>query len=190
MAGGNVIIVHRFSGSSKSDWYQWLKKALESKGFKAEILKMPSPEKHSIDECVSALEVSVLDISNTYFVGHGIGCQVILHFLARENLGRAKGALLVSPPLHLKESALKSPNGKRIQNEWLSRPLDFEAVKANVESIRIIASKDDPYISDGDAKELAQKLGAFLNTMPLRSHFTAEDGYAELHAALNEFMKM
>ena len=190
MAGSNVVIVHRSKGNPKSDWYQWMKKMLESRGFRVDIPKMPDPEKHSMEESIAALEVAVLDIENTYLIGHGLGCQAILHFLARESIGVAKGVLLVSPPLHLKESALKTQLGRRIQEEWLSKPLDIDAARANAGSVRIIASKDDPYIKESDARELAQKLGAYINTMPVSSHFTADDSYMELHAALNEFMKL
>ena len=190
MAGEKVLIVHRYSGNPKSDWYPWLKRMLEARDFKVEIARLPSPDKHTMDECVNSLEVSVLDVENTFFVGHGIGCQAIMRYLERETLGSAKGMLLVAPFLHLRESALNTPQGKRVSAEWLSKPINLDAVKSNAGTVRILAAKEDPYIPEGDAKELASKLGATVTTMPIRTHFTAEDGYAELHAALNEFMKL
>ena len=63
-------------------------------------------------------------------------------------------------------------------------------IKSKVGSTRIIMAKEDPYVPVEDSKIFRAELDAKVNIMPLKVHFTEDDGYKELHVALNEFMKL
>ncbi|MEM0202153.1 MAG: alpha/beta hydrolase, partial [Candidatus Micrarchaeaceae archaeon] len=186
-----VFIVHRWGGSPYTDWYVWFANMLKERGFEAFVPKMPNPSKPSIEAWVDALGKSTkyLD-SHTYLVGHSIGCQTILRLLQKESSGHIKGMLFVAPWLRLKDAAYDSDEDRDIAAPWLNTPIDFDAVRAKVGSIRIIMARDDPYVPVSDSAVFKEKLGAKVNIMPLSVHFTEDDGYKELHVALNEFMKL
>ncbi len=186
-----VFIIHRWNGSPHTDWYKWLANALKDRGFETFVPKMPEPSKPDIGAWVNAVGQSTKYIDdNTYMVGHSIGCQAILRFLQQAPSGRIKGMLLIAPWLHLKEAAYNSEADRAIAKPWLDTPIDFSAIKGKVDSTRIIMAKDDPYVPIDDSKVLRAELNATVNIMPLNVHFTEDDGYKELHVALNEFMKL
>ncbi len=185
-----VFIIHRWGGNPNTDWYQWLSNALKGKGFDAFVPIMPNPDKPVIEEWVNAIGTNVGSIDeSTYFVGHSIGCQAILRFLETAS-GTAGGLLLVAPWLRLKEAAYESEGDREVARPWIEEPVDFGKIKAKVKEIRVIMATGDPYVPVEDSKIFEEKLGAAANIMPINTHFTTEDGYAELHAALNEFMKL
>ncbi|MCL5442274.1 MAG: alpha/beta hydrolase [Candidatus Marsarchaeota archaeon] len=186
-----VFIIHRWDGSPHTDWYKWLANALKEKGFEAFVPKMPDPAKPAIGAWVDAISQSSRYIDeSTYMVGHSIGCQAILRFLQGSQSGRIKGMLLIAPWLHLKDAALGTESDRITAKPWLETPIDFGAIKGKVGSTRIIMAKEDPYVPVEDSKIFRAGLDAKVNIMPLKVHFTEDDGYKELHVALNEFMKL
>lgn len=74
-----VIIVHRWEGGSYDDWRPWLKTELEKRDFEVLIPDMPDTDIPVIEKWVHRLAniVGTPD-SDTYFIGHSIGCQTIL----------------------------------------------------------------------------------------------------------------
>src|SRR3989344_3577618 len=81
-----VFIVHGWDFNPEVNWYPWLKKELEKKGFKVIVPEMPNTSEPKINAWVSYLKkvVGKLD-EETYFIGHSIGCQTIMRFLEKEN---------------------------------------------------------------------------------------------------------
>ena len=77
-----VILVHRWSGGANDDWRPWLGAELEKKGFQVLTPSMPDTEVPVIEKWVSHLATIVgTPDSETYFIGHSIGCQAILRYL-------------------------------------------------------------------------------------------------------------
>ncbi|MGC8538023.1 MAG: RBBP9/YdeN family alpha/beta hydrolase [Candidatus Micrarchaeia archaeon] len=186
-----VFIIHRWDGNPHTDWYKWLASALKDKGFETFVPKMPDPDKPIISAWVDAISQSSRYIDDhTYMVGHSIGCQAILRFLQGSQSGRIKGMLFIAPWLHLKDAALSTETERTTAKPWLETPIDFSAIKSKVGSTRIVMAKEDPYVPVEDSKIFRAELDAKVNIMPLKVHFTEDDGYKELHVALNEFMKL
>jgi predicted alpha/beta hydrolase family esterase len=185
----HVFIIHGWGASPEKEWYRWLAMKLEQRGFTVTVPRMPNPERPSINEWTAKLSEVAGSEAKPYFVGHSIGCQTILRYIERSGKP-ASGVLLVAPWLHLKEAAYETEQDKETAREWLSTPIDFKAVRKRMGSCRVIMARDDPFVPVEDSEIFRKELGASINIMPVKSHFTAEDGYSELHAALNEFMKM
>lgn len=186
-----VFIIHGWDASPYTDWYKWLASMLRDRGFETFVPKMPGASKPDINAWINAIGQSTKYIDDhTYMVGHSIGCQAILRFLQNAPSGRIKGMLLVAPWLHLKDAAYESEEDRTVAKPWIDTPIDFNAVRGKVESTRVIMAKDDPYVPVDDSKIFRAELNAKINIMPLSVHFTEDDGYKELHVALNEFMKL
>ncbi|KKU21207.1 MAG: hypothetical protein UX31_C0020G0013 [Candidatus Nomurabacteria bacterium GW2011_GWA1_46_11] len=69
-----VFIIHRWDGNPTEDWYQWLKKELEGRGFEVFVPAMPEPDEPKIETWIPFLSQLVgTPDANTFFVGHSIG---------------------------------------------------------------------------------------------------------------------
>ncbi len=58
-----VVIVHRWDGTPRSDWYPWLEKELEKKGLEVSVPEMPATETPEIDKWVPFLSKVVIRLS-------------------------------------------------------------------------------------------------------------------------------
>ena len=99
-----VFIVHRWEGNSQSDWYPYIRSELKNKGFIVEIPEMPDSLNPKIDKWVSTLKNLIKNPdSNTFFIGHSIGCQTILRYLDSLNKDiKIGGAIFVSGWFNIK----------------------------------------------------------------------------------------
>lgn len=74
-----VFIIHGWDGHPDEQWFPWLKKELEQRGFEVYVPQMPKTEEPRIDIWVPYLRGLVgRPDQDTYFVGHSIGPQAIL----------------------------------------------------------------------------------------------------------------
>jgi len=79
---GTVYIVHGWEGNATKYWFPATIKDLSEKGFRVHALDMPNPKQPSIEEWTRFMKKNVKIDADTYFIGHSIGCQTILRFLA------------------------------------------------------------------------------------------------------------
>lgn len=183
-----VFIVHRWGGNPKTDWYPWLKKHLEASGFLVSVPSMPNTEEPEIDAWVDHLrkEVGKLD-TDTYFVGHSIGCQTILRYLAQQS-SPCGAALFIAPWFNLLN--LETTEEKVIAHPWVTEKINFPVVLKNLPDCVAIFSEDDPWVSLKDAQTFRNKLNATVMIERDKGHFTSEDGFTELPIALTELLQL
>ena len=143
-----VYIVHCWEGTKDDGWYPWLDKELSNENTTVYRFNMPNTENPKIEEWVPFLDSIVKDLdSNTYFVGHSIGCQTILKFLQSRDITNIGGILLVAPWLSLLPEAISDPESYETAKPWLTTPIDFEKVKKFTSNITCIFSDDDYFVS-------------------------------------------
>ncbi len=187
-----VFIIHGWGGTTQSNWIPWLSSQLANKGFQVYVLEMPDTDNPKMDQWVSTLakEVGKPD-TNTYLVGHSMGCQTILRYLESLKSGKnVGGVLLVAGFLTIKDEMMVGEGGD-VLRPWVEKKIDLDKVKAHCAKITAIQSTNDPYIPIEDAKVFEKQLGARVQIIPNAGHFTiARGGYSELHIALNELLKM
>ena len=181
-----AFIVHGWGGSPREGWFPWLKNELTHKGFSVFLLSMPRPKKPLITDWVSHLAKSVKNSdSETYFVGHSIGCQTILRYLEKVDT-LVGGAVLVAPWLTL--TGLETKEDKETAKSWLETPIDFVHVK-KIATIHALFSDNDPFVSMENVRLFKQKLAAVTMIEHHKGHFTGDDDVILLHSvitALNE----
>ena len=187
-----AIIVHGWGGSPEGDWYQWLKKELEKKGFKVLIPEMPETMFPKIEAWVSKLNQAAGEADeNTYFIGHSIGCQTILRYLeklpANKKIG---GAILVAGWFSLTENTWDENYTQEIALPWLETKIDFEKVKEHTDKIIVFLSDNDPYIPLSDFRIFREKLDADVIIENGKGHFSGEDGITKYPAILNKLLQI
>lgn len=124
-----AIIVHRWDGTPKSDWYPWLKMQLTKRGWEVIVPAMPNTSKPEIKAWVKRLQevVGKPDVE-TFFIGHSIGCQTIMRYLATlPKEAKVGGVIFVAGWFTLR--GLESKEMEAIAKPWLKTPIDFAKVK-------------------------------------------------------------
>lgn len=186
-----IIIVHGWDFNPKMNWYRWLKKELEKKGFEVIVPTMPNTSKPEINNWVSHLKKVVGKLNmNTYFIGHSIGCQTILRFLEKEDYqGKIGKLVFVAGWFNLNN--LEDKEIKEIAQPWINTPINFDRVKEKINKITVFLSSNEPYnYVEENKMTFEEKLKAKVIILKNKGHFTEDDGIKELPEVLNEIVKM
>jgi len=187
-----VFLVHGWEGRPDEGWFPWLKRELEATGFTVEIPAMPDAAAPKIDVWVPFLKELVGEVnSDTYFVGHSIGCQTILRFL--EGLGKGQeigGVVLVGGWIHLKPEATEDEGDEDVARPWLETPINWEKINSKCRKFVAIHSDNDPFVFMSDGNVFKEKLGAELVVEHGMKHFSGDDGVTELPSALEAVLRI
>ena len=179
-----VFIVHGWGGYQEEGWFPWLKRELETRGFQVFIPQLPDADKPRIEKWIPALvsAVGVADV-DTYFVGHSMGCQAIARYV--ENLDqKIGGAVLVAGFFKRLTGLEDDADVQETDRHWLTRPLDFEKVKAHLGKSIAIFSDNDPWVPLDNQDDFRDKLRSKIVIEHAKRHFSGSDGVKELPAAL------
>lgn len=166
-----IIIVHRWDGSPDTDWYPWLKKELEDRNFEVSIPLMPDANAPEINKWMEALTKAVgKPNKDIYLIGHSIGCQTILRYLAKlpEN-AVIGGVIFVAGWITL--SSLETDEEKLIAGPWLTKPIDFGKVRLSAKKFVAIFSDDDPFVPLENVKLFERGIGAITRIERNKGHF-------------------
>jgi uncharacterized protein len=182
-----AFIIHRWDGNPKSDWYPWLAKELENREFNVEVPEMINTSEPKIEKWMAQLKkvVGKLD-SETYFIGHSIGCQAIMRFLERENY-RGKLGKVIFVAGWFKLDNLENEDAKRIADPWMSTSIKFTRIRPKLSKITVFLSDNEPYgFVEDNAKMFKDKLNAKVIIEKEKGHFTEDDGIKEMPEILEE----
>jgi uncharacterized protein len=187
-----VVIVHRWTGSPEDDWIPWLRKELVERKIRVEVPPMPDPDYPTMEQWIPFLAESVGHADeHTYFVGHSIGCQAIVRYIQQLPLAaRVGGLVLVAPWVRLKPAALEDEEDKRIAKPWMKEPIHWEAIRGKIGESVVLLSDNDYFVYVQDGKIFDTGLGATINVLHDKKHFTTDDGVTELPEALDAILSM
>jgi predicted alpha/beta hydrolase family esterase len=181
----HIYVVPRWGGTSRDDWYPWLKRELEAHispagvSYKVHLLEMPAWDLPvidvAIDHLTKVLPAHQLD-HNTILVGHSVSCLAILHYLAKvgavsPRLPQVGGVVCVAGWF-----SVDSP-WQEVLN-WIHAPIDFEAARRLIprDKLVVLLSDDDPYTSGyQENKRLwVERLRSQVHILPGRQHFSSQ----------------
>lgn len=186
-----VIIVHRWDGTPENDWYPWLKKELENKGFQVIVPEMPNTSEPKIEEWIAHLKKAIgkVDI-DTHFIGHSIGCQTIMRYLATlPKKTKVGNVIFVAGWFNLNN--LENEEVKKIAKPWLETPIYFIKVKQKIGMLTVFLSDNDPYnCLEENVQTFKEKLGAKVVILNNRGHFTHDDGVLKMPKILDELISI
>ena len=177
-----VFIIHGWDGSPEINWFPWLKKELEAKGFAVSVPQLPDAGEPRIAKWVPALAKAVGTAdAETYFVGHSMGCQTIVRYLATlpENV-KVGGAVFVAGFFQHITNLEQEPMGIDVDREWITTPLDTDKVRRHLPKSAAIFSDNDPYVSLDNREDFKNKLGSEIIVLHAMGHFNEEAGVTEL----------
>jgi len=182
-----VFVIHGWGGSPTGEWFPWIKKELEKRKLEVNVLEMPDTDCPKINAWVNTLKDAVKSIdTETYFVGHSIGCQTILRYLQKSNK-QAGGIVFVAPWTILK--GLEADD-QEIAKPWLKTKIDFEKIKKTNTKFVAIFSDDDPFVPLENKDVFKEKLDAKIIIERNKGHFSADNNTTEVKSALDELLKL
>jgi len=185
-----VFIVHRWGGSPNADWYEWLKEKLEKKGFHVTIPTMPNPDTPEITSWVNTLRKAVgKPDSDTFFVGHSIGCQTILRYLeSLPNNVKVGGAVFVAGWFVLTPESTPTEQEQKIAKPWLEQQINFKKVRSHIDKMVTILSDNDPYVPLIENQCDFDTLGAKIIVQRKKGHYDTESKTFTLPVALKALL--
>lgn len=187
-----IFIVHGWDGYPEEAWFPWVKKKLEEEGFSVLVPQMPQADVPDMDVWVSFLHgvIGTCD-EHTFFVGHSIGCQTVLRYLASLPDGtRAGGAVLVAGWVSLTPMAARTSEEQIIARPWLERPIPYEKIILHTKKFVGIFSDDDPYVPLENQQTYKEKLHADIVVVPGRGHFNEESNTKEMPEVISGIKKI
>ncbi len=160
----NALILHGTGADSESNWFPWMKRELQKKGYKVWVPNLP----HSMTPNSTANTQYILDRwqfdEDSLLIGHSSGAVLVLYLL--QNLPKKttiNRALLVS--------VFKDDLGWPNLADVFSEPLDWKKIKEGAQKITLLHSDNDPYVSLDQAELIAEKLNAELIIKENQGHF-------------------
>lgn len=162
------VILHGTGGSSRGNWFPWLKNELGKQGHKVWTPDLPDADKPNTEKWTEYFHANIpfpYD-QETILIGHSAGAVAALHIL--QNLEETiAGAILVG--------AFNYPLDREDLTELFIEPLDFGAIKANASKILFLHSDDDPNCPLEGAQDLAKRTNAKIVVLPGLKHFSYRD---------------
>ncbi len=185
-----VFIIHGWDGHPEEGWFPWLKKELEERSFEVFVPAMPDSAEPKIETWIPFLAKLVgSPDSNTFFVGHSIGCQAIIRYLETLPEGvKVGGAVFVAGWYNLRN--LETEDEKRIAGPWVNTPRDDEKIKRTINQAVAIFSDNDPFVLPENQKSWKEKVGAEIIVEHNKGHFSGSDGIKELPSARDAVLGM
>lgn len=186
-----VYLIHGWGGNSQKDWFPWIKKELEIKGFEVIAEDMPDTLHPTIKNWVGKLIKIVKPDKNAILVGHSIGCQAIMRYL--ESLPankKIKAVIFVAGWLNLTDNTWDDTFTKEIADEWINTAIDLEKIKLKSDKFIVIHSDNDPYVEMSDVNTFYDKLSAKKIIVKNKGHITGEDGIKEFPILLDKILEV
>lgn len=163
-----VVLVHGYKATPQTQFFLWLWRELETRGFDVIAPELPHPEAPDRDEWTKALLEAAAPLDNqTIIVGHSLGGAAALRLLeAAEARTTPHAVVLIGTPWMVKD--------ERFRGFFMSE-LDFEVLMWRASKFAIIHAKDDAVIPIEHARRYSSALHARLVETETGGHFQGEE---------------
>ncbi len=178
----NYVLLHGYTGSPNKNFFPWLKKELESRGYNVFVPKLPNTNKPNINKQVEHVLKNEKFDENTVLLGHSLGSVVALKVV--ENLKvKIKKLILAAGFIDSKLISNDKPYKKSFN--W---KFDFEKIKRNVGEIIILRDLKDTEIRKEQAERIYNALGGnLINFEAGEEHITGNEEPVVLNHCLNKW---
>ena len=162
-----ALILHAWYSKPKNDWYLWLKKELEKKGYEVYVPDLPTMGTNLPDmkKQIAFVEKNFKIDKDTIVFGHSLGTLLAMR-LAEKHTFR-KRFLVAGWDFNdlTAEHRLFWPN-----------PINHAKIIKNVKEIYVISSDNDPYITAITAEDMSKRLGGKFILIKNKCHFSKKLG--------------
>jgi predicted alpha/beta hydrolase family esterase len=166
----NAIILHGTANTPEGNWFRWLEKELQNRGYKVWLPQLPDADTPNAEKYNRLLLNGDFKFNeDTILIGHSSGAVSILNLLQELPEGvKIQAAFLVG--------AFRAPLDRSSRNQLFPKPLDFEKIKSRCAKFIFIHSDNDPYCPLEDAEHLSKMLEGELKVKKGQGHFNLGTG--------------
>lgn len=166
-----AILFHGTSGSSSSNWLQWLKTELETRGVEVWVPDLPNADNPSLAEWMSYVKTHApfLIDNETVLVGHSAGAVLALIIAQVYSVKQT-----VSVGVFKDLTFLHDKLDWHANDRFFDIAFDFDVIKQNASSRLFIHSDNDPYCPLEQAEYLAEQADGELVVIKGQGHFNTE----------------
>jgi predicted alpha/beta hydrolase family esterase len=190
----SCLIIYGVAGSYKENWFPWLKKSLEEKGWNAVVPNLPDAEHPDVEIWNRELLKAAADFNeNSLIVGHSMGVPAGLYLL--QSLGKKIGKFIAAAPVNPRQPWEKHKinypdlDWQAVQN-FANIKLDWEKLKTLAEEIIFYYSDDDIYVPEKSVDYYKENLpDADFRLRRGAGHFNKSAGFTEFPELLAEILK-
>lgn len=174
MTPDTLVVVPRWSGDRDDDWYPWLTTEQSPHRAVRVVDLAPHPDRPQVDATVAAVADVATDVvpERTLLVGHSVGCQALLRYLAtRTGDGVFAGLLCVAGWWTVDEPW--DDIRPWLDEVWTAHPEWLDAVRQRVGDVTVLLSDNDPFTSDWATNRSLwrQRLDATVEVVAGAHHF-------------------
>ena len=175
-----AFIFHGTAGYPEENWFPWLKKELEHRGFIVHVPQFPTPQNQTLEAWYEAFkDYEKLLTEDSIIVGHSLGGTFLLRVLENVPI-RISVACLVAAAV-----GIRPLKNWETDKPFIERPFEWKTIRERARHFLVFQSDDDPYVSLGNGEEAAQQLGVPLHFIPNAGHFNTTAGYTEFPRLLD-----
>src|SRR3989344_70783 len=166
MSKPKVIIIPGNGNTDVSEnWFPYVKKELEDKGFNVSARNMPDPDLARKEYWLPFILDELEADENTVAIGHSSGAVAILRLLESHKL---LGTIIIGACY----TDLGDQNEK--ESGYYNDPWQWEKIKKNASWIVQFASQDDPYIPIKEARYIHEQLSSEYHEYNDEGHFGSD----------------
>ena len=179
-----VFIIHGTNGSSKENWFPWLKEELGKANPDIEVIvpDLPTGNNQSLENWLKAFQPFIKYVdSNCIFVGHSLGPAFIFSLLERVNT-KIRAAFLVAPFV----TGLGIQQFDKLNSTFIKKDFDWNKIRSNCADFTVYASDNDPYVSIDKSRFVADRTNAKFKVVHGAGHFNAAAGYLKFEELLED----
>lgn len=170
----HALILHAWYNTPADHWYPWLKKELETKGYKVDAPELPTMNTALPDPAKQLKVAEKFITKDTVVIGHSLGRLLAMQLA--EKYAYQKMILIAGWDF----------NDLTAEHRlFWKTPIDHDAIKKHVKEIYIISSDNDPYITATTAEDMSKRLGGKFILVKGAGHFTKDYGVTTIPAILD-----
>lgn len=179
-----AFIFHGTGGHSRENWFPWMKKELETRGYETVIPDFPNADAPHPGTWYPVIDALIKHAkSDSIVIGHSLGGAIALRFLERTETA-VNTVALVSPTLGI-------PPIKYIEGDhpFLEGGFDWKAIRSHARHFVVFHSDNDPFVCMANGQKAAAELGVELSFVPNAGHFNSAAGFHSFPQLLQELQQ-
>jgi len=167
-----ALILEGWFNNPDDNWYPWLKKELEKKGYKVYIPELPTMDTKLPDmqKQIKFVEKNFRIDESTVIIGHSLGAILALRLAERYKY--QKMFLVAGWDF----DDLTEPRHRLF---WKNK-INHSKIKKNVKEIYCVSSDNDPYTTAVVTEQMSKRLKGKFILIKDSGHFTKKDGVVKI----------
>jgi uncharacterized protein len=165
----HALILHAWYNHPKDQWYPWLAKELEKKGYEVSAPELPTMNTN-LPDLARQLKTAEKYVSNdSVVIGHSLGSLLTMRLAEKHSYQKM---ILV---------AGWDFNDLTVEHHlYWQTPINHAEIKKHVKEIYVASSDNDPYITAFLAEEMCKRLDGKFILIKGAGHFTKEYGITKI----------